>query len=92
MQTSDMRYFLCRTEHLDAAKVRQEVDREIDGVMDDELISSLEAALVDAGQSSRATPERLDRYSGAYAFLKKLRKLQQARLRASILKFTQFRN
>jgi hypothetical protein len=91
--TRDLRYFLGSTEHLaDVEQVRREVVDEIDAVMDDELVSSLEALLEDAALCAEPRPERLELYSTSHCFLKRLRRLQLARLRAAILKLTSVRN
>ncbi len=84
-QVSDLLNFLNGQDHLpDVSLQHDDLRQMITAVMDDDLISSLEAVLEDAMFAPHISSERRDEYVATYYLLKKLRDLQKARLRDAI--------
>jgi hypothetical protein len=82
----DLRHFLGATEHLpNVDEQYRYLHKQLDQVMDNELISSLEAVLHDAGMYAPPTGERQQLYGATLGLLKLLRDLRHARLRAAIM-------
>jgi hypothetical protein len=88
-QVVDLLNFLNGQEHLpDVSLQHDDLRQVITAVMDDELISSLDAVLEDAMFHPELHPDRRNDYVATHQLLKKLRDLQKARLRDAIELFT----
>lgn len=88
-QVNDLLNFLNGQEHLpDVSLQHDDLRQVITAVMDDELISSLDAVLEDAMFAPHMHPDRRDDYVATHQLLKKLRDLQKSRLRDAIEQFT----
>ncbi|MBL8000397.1 MAG: hypothetical protein JNL05_00430 [Flavobacteriales bacterium] len=84
-QARDLLNFVSGQDHQpDVALQHDDLRQTVVSVMDDELVSSMEAVVEDALFSDHVSVDRIQEYTEAYMLLKKLRDLQKTRLRDAL--------
>lgn len=87
-QAADLLNFINGQRHQpDVGLQHDDLRQTVMSVMDDELVSSMEAVVEDAIFSQHVNADRIQDYTEAYELLKKLRDLQKTRLRDALEAF-----